>query len=445
MSNQPDIATAPPHALGIEKSVLSVFLQYPEKIQDAPTLTAGHFYMPSHRIVFDLIQELAAKGKPIELVSFIEHLKDRGKLDEVGGPAELSGIYTHCPSYTHLGTHIELLNDKLARRMTITMAHDAIKTAFEAVEAVEIIEVTSAPITVIHDLLTDTGPAKSTRAVLTGCFDRFKALCEGKETPMGIETSLVELNRRFRGLHPQQTIVISAYPGGGKTTLAGQLAMDAATEGYNTMFVSLEMPAQDLMNRMLAYVARRPGECITDPLKYAREVFDASGPTNDMLKAIGTAARKITESPFHIEDLKGANVYQIASCIRRAHRKSPLKVVAVDFVQRIRPAPEKIRESREQQLAHASNYLADLSKELGFCLLLPSQLNKDGAAKHAEAINEDADLHLQVIQDRSGTAPTFNHLGIAVVKDRHNGQDGTLLPIVLDGPMIRFIPKPFNP
>jgi replicative DNA helicase len=157
-----------------------------------------------------------------------------------------------------------------------------------------------------------------------------------------------------------------------------------------------------------------------------------------MLRAIKTAARKISEAPFHIEDMNGANVYQIASCIRRAHRKTPLKVVVVDFAQRIRPAPEKIRESREQQLAHASNYLADLSKELGFCLLLPSQLNKEGAAKHAEAINEDADLHLQIRQDAN-----HMHLGIAVVKDRHSGQDGTLLPIVLDGPMLRFVPKPF--
>lgn len=119
-----------------------------------------------------------------------------------------------------------------------------------------------------------------------------------------------------------------------------------------------------------------------------------------------------------------------------------MAVAVVDFVQRIRPLPEMRRESREQQLAHASNHLADLSKELGFCLLLPSQLNKEGAAKHAEAINEDADLHLQIVQDRTGPAPTFAHQGIAVMKDRHAGQDGTILPIVLDGPMLRFIPKP---
>jgi hypothetical protein len=199
------------------------------------------------------------------------------------------------------------------------------------------------------------------------------------------------------------------------------------------------------MNRMLAYVARRPGDALTDPLRYCREVMSATGPTIDMQKAVMSAAQKIAALPFAIEDLIGATVYQIAACIRRAHRKNPLKLVAVDYAQRIRPAPEKIRESREQQLAHASNYLADLAKELGFCLLLASQLNKEGAAKHAEAINEDADLHLQIVQDRSGPNPTFKHQGIAVVKDRHHGQDGALLPIVLDGPMLRFIAKPFEP
>ena len=304
---------------------------------------------------------------------------------------------------------------------------------------------TSAPISAIHDALTSTRPARSTRAVLNGCLARFQELCTGRESPMGIEVSLAEINHRFRGLHPKQTIVISAYPAGGKTTLAGQLAIDSAINGHNTLIVSPDMPDESLMARMLAYVARRPGDAIMDPLRYAREVLRMDTLPKHTLEAISAAAKSIAAAPFAIEDMIGANVYQIASCIRRAHRKNPLKLVVVDFAQRIAAVPEMRRESREQRQAHASNYLADLTKELGFCLLLPSQLNKDGAAKHAEAINEDADLHLQIVQDRSGPNPTFKHQGIAVVKDRHHGQDGALLPIILDGPMVRFIAKPFTP
>lgn len=444
MSATYDVLRAFPHALGVEKAVLSILLQYPEMLNEASALTSEHFYMPGHRVIFELIHELAAAGKPIELVSFIQALIDGGKLERVGGPSALADVHNYQPSTGSFQTHIGILTGKLARRMTIAAANEMERVAYEGDDAAEILEATSAPISAIHDILTATRPARSTKAVLSACIDRFQLLCTGHADPMGIETSLLEINRRFRGLHPKQTVVISAYPAGGKTTLAGQLAGDAAMEGHNTLFCSLETPAEVLMNRMLAYVARRPLAAITDPLGYAKEHFGADGPPKDLLRAIEAACFKIKSAPFFIEDLAGVNVHQVAACIRRAHRKCPLKIVVVDFIQRLTATPDMRRETREQQLSHAANHLADIAKELGFCLLLLSQLNKDGAAKGAEAINEAADLHLQIVQDRGGTAPTFAHVGIAVTKDRHNGNDGDLLPIVLDGPMIRFIPKPFN-
>ena len=441
MNDQLDTVAPLPHAVGPEKAVVSVLLQNPEMIDEAPDLTPEHFHLPTTRIVFSLIQELAADGKPIEPVSFIHLLNARGELDRAGGAPAFSDLYTSQLSPGHFRHHVGILSEMLARRKAITMGNEVIRLAYEEEETAEIIAATSAPISVIHDLLTGNRPSQNTKAVMQGCIDRWEKLCTGQADPMGMETSLTEINHRFRGLHGKQTIVISGYPGGGKTTLASQLAIDVASENHNTLICSLEMPAEALMNRMLAYVARRPGDALTDPLRYCREVMSATGPTIDMQKAVRSAAQEIAALPFAIEDLIGATVYQIAACIRRSHRKNPLKLVVVDYAQRIRPAPEKIRESREQQLAHASNHLADLAKEIGFCLLLPSQLNKEGAAKHAEAINEDADLHLQIVQDRFGPSPTFKHQGIAVVKDRHHGQDGTLLPIVLDGPMLRFIAK----
>jgi replicative DNA helicase len=198
------------------------------------------------------------------------------------------------------------------------------------------------------------------------------------------------------------------------------------------------MPAESMMNRALAYVAELPGNAITDPLFYAENNANSNSPANDIMVRIDKAAKRIAASPLVIEDMTGANVYQLAAAIRRHHRRRPLRVVAVDFVQRIRLVPEMRRESREQQLSHASNHLADLSKELGFTLLLPSQLNKEGAAKHAEAINEDADLHLQIKTAAKEGGVVREHIGVAVIKDRHHGHNGTLLPILLNAPMLRF-------
>ena len=447
MSEPQDTVAAFPHAIMPEKAVVSVLLQYPEMLDEVPNLTPEHFHLPATRIVFTLIQELAAAGKPVEIVSFKTLLHERGELERIGGGSALTDLQTYQPTPIYLQTHMGMLNDRLARRMTIAAAAEMHRAAYESEDSQEIIVATSAPISAIHDTLTATRPARSTKNVLQASLAHFQELCTGRASPMGIETSLAEINRRFRGLHAKQTVVISGYPGGGKTTLAGQLAIDAALDGHNTLVCSVELPAEKFMERLLAYVARLPGDAVTDPLRYAKEVLGKDTLPQYDLDAIKSAALKIAAAPFAIEDLIGATVYQIASCIRRAHRKCPLKVVVVDFVQRVRSAPEMRRESKEQQVAHTSNYLADLAKELGFCLLLPSQLNKTGEAKHAEAINEDADLHLQIIQDRhphkDGTPATMDHIGIAVMKDRHHGQDGALLPIVLDGPNVKFIPKPF--
>ncbi len=433
-----------PHAVGFEKSVLSTLLKNFARIDEAPDLSPEHFHLPGHRKLFTFLQEDARNGIEPELVSLVQRLHDAGQLDAVGGPAAVTDVFTYAPNGAHFARHLEGLRDKLARRQALAVAGEIERLAFEAESAQEIIEATSGPITVIHDTLAASRPAPTTRSVLANCMQRFEGLARGEVSPMGIETSLPIFDSMFRGLHPKQVVVISAYPSDGKTTLARQLALDAALEEAGTLICSLEMPAEAMMNGAIAYVARLAGDAITDPIRYAKDHFQANRLSKEVLERIGNAARKIAGLPLAIEDMTGANVYQLAAAIRRHHRRHPLKVVAVDFAQRIRPVPELRRESREQQLAHASNHLADLCKELGFTLLLPSQLNKEGAAKHAEAINEDADLHLRIKTEMKDGGAEREHLGLAVIKDRHHGHNGTLLPIVLDPPMLRFIPKPYD-
>lgn len=437
MNTLTDNVTALPHALAVEKSTLSALLTSPELFDEPPGLTAEHFHIPAHRVVFENAKRLYATGQPIELVSFVQMLLDRGELDRTGGPSEIAHIFSHAlPGY--FKNHTQILREKLARRMTIAAADEMRRVAYESDDYQEILAATSTPISRIHDTLTDTRPERSTTAALIAFAGRFEALCMGRADPMGIQVSLAEINHRFRGLHPNQTVVISALPGCGKTTLAAQLAIDSALAGHNTLICSLEMSEEIMIQRMVAYVSRLPGKAITAPIQYAREMFDIAAPPKPMLEKIKTAMVEIKAAPFKMEDLTNANVHQIGACIRRAHRKNPLKVVVVDYAQRISAVAETSKQSREQQLSHASNYLSDLARELGFCLLLASQLNKEGAAKHAEAINEAADLHLQISQDCSGVN------GLKVVKDRHNGEGGELLPIILDGPSLKFITRPLS-
>ena len=432
-----------PNAVMAEKCVLSMLIQDQALFDEGTPLTLDHFYYPGHRRIFELLREEHQKGLAFELVCFVQMLEDRHELAAIGGPAVMTELYTYEPAgnLAKFKRMHAVLRTHMARRMSLTIAEDIKQAALTECDPEALLATTSEPITRLHDLLTDTKPARDTKALLHDWAERFKALCLGETQPMGLSTSLAEINRRFLGLEAKRTIVISGYPGGGKSALIGQLAMDAALGGHHTLICSLEMPAEQMMNRNIAYVAGVPAALLADPREYSREHYGFDTPPKHVLRKIKEAVAGVVASPYGIEDLTGANVHQIAACIRRAHRRKPLEVVGVDFLQRIRPLPEMRRESQEQQYAHASHLLTDLCKELGFTLLLGSQLNKDGAAKYAEAINEDADLHLQIVQDRSGKDSTHKHLGIVVAKDRHHGNDGAFMEIVLDKPMLRFKPK----
>lgn len=430
-----------PHSVGCEKSVLSTLLQEPHRADDVAQLTEDHFHLPGHKTIFRYIMREIQGPNPVnpdgvDITLLCQQLNEDGELHRVGGPSTLADLFTYSPSPFHFPKHVEELTRFLAYRKAIQAADQIRGLAYQTEDVSEILSATSEPITEIQDLLTGASSRSMSKGmVIEEALSRWQAKCEGKATPMGIETSMTSFNQAFHGLHPRKTIVISAYPGGGKTTLAAQLCMDAAFEGANVLICSLEMPQVDIMDRMLAYASNRPLDAIHDPVGYARREFGKSAVTTDILKAIQRGTLRVKDAAIEIEDMVASNVYQIAAVIRRSHRKKPLDVVAVDYAQRIRSVPEKARESREQQLSHASNFMADLSKELGFTLLLPSQLNKQGAAKHAEAINEDADIHIQIIQDDQK-----EHVGIMVEKNR-GGESGQILPLVLDGPMSRFVTR----
>lgn len=421
-----------PYSVGCEKSVVSILLNFPNRADDAPQLTEDHFHLPTTRIFFRYIIK-QIRGTGVDTTLLHQRMNEDGVLDRAGGPSMLAELYTYAPYDGHFMQHVKELERYLAYRKTIQAADRMRESAIQLEDVSTILTTTGAPITEIHDLLTGASNRSMSKGmVIEEALKAYEAKCRGEKTPMGIETSLPSINSCFHGLHPQKTIVISAYPGGGKTTLATQLCADAAFEGRNTLICSLEMPQVDIMNRLLAYASLQPMDAITDPLGYSLHKYGVTTPTKGMIQAVQRGTLKISQAEIQIEDMVGADVHQICAVIRRIHRRKPLDVVAVDYAQRIRPTPEKARESKEQQLSHASNLLADLAKELGFTLLLPSQLNKQGAAKHAEAINEDADIHCRIIQDDDK-----NHIGILVEKNR-GGESGQILPLALNGPMIRF-------
>lgn len=421
-----------PHGQTYERSVLSCLLKDPERIQTTESLADDLFFLPPHKILFRRLTELVGAGREIELTALRQVLHDEGELDAIGGPAALVDVYGYATHTGHFTQHLAELHRYRALRLALALS-DEIAEAAWSLDAEAVLEATGEPVSDLHDLITGASARQDSLSVLQTVWTRWEALCRGETPPQGILTSLGELNHRFGGLHSGDTIVISGYPGTGKSVLSSQLALDAALDGHRILALTLEMSAEQWMQRALAYAAHLPGQALSDPLSYCQREYEAEKVTKEVVGKAKRGVQALRQNLPAVEHMGGPNASQCAAIIRREHRKQPVRVVILDFIQRMRARPGHEREGFERVLADAAQSLADLARELGFTLIMGSQLSKDGAAKWAEAINEAADLHLKIDRDAKK-----NPAGIFVEKDRHHGQGGQHLDIYLQPEMIRF-------
>lgn len=136
-----DDARPIPHALGIEKSVLSQIFQIPERLALAPQLQPEHFHIPAHRIIFETLCEFVANGEGTDLVMTAQRLLNRGLLDRCGGPAAIGDIYGHEPNpvESRFLQHVGELEFQRTRRDMIEYARDLEAAAYEAAEPEELV------------------------------------------------------------------------------------------------------------------------------------------------------------------------------------------------------------------------------------------------------------------------------------------------------------------
>ena len=430
-----DVMAPMPHALGVEKSVLSILLQFPERMDEIETLTPSHFYLPGNRIVFDAMRATLAGGRELELVSFSERLRETGLLEKIGGPAYLAEIYTYMPSPGHFHQHIEILTENLARRVAIEKGNAMIERAFGG-EIDEVADAAKTAASAFESVMTGATAPITLKEILIESMTRFESRARGSEDSMGIQTISL-LDEHLRGMHPGRLWVIGAYPEGGKSVMASQIILDAALGGHAALFLSLEMSERDVMDRMIVQQSRVDAKAFMEPKDYARD-HGADGITLGLMRPIQRAVQLIAEAPLRIQRPANRKLSTILAAIKRAKREIGIKVAAVDYLQLVKGSGES--GNREGEISEVSHALQEVAQESGITLLILSQLNADGDTKHGRVIEEDADAVIQIVQDRNKESETYKqHRHVVIAKDRHYGSGGKRVPLVLDRDKIRFV------
>jgi len=410
-----------PYSLGPEKSVLSSMLKDPAMIVrgQAEGITEAHFYLPAHRQLFREIRSRHAAGEEIDLVMLVEDLHRAGKLDDIGGPAAITDIFTYAPNGFHFASHCEALRRDHARRETI---RDAIRLAQDAptMEPAELVNALSRALEGTTKALQSGPRCIDARETIKRLADRLKALESADAAIPGLPTGLTPIDLVTGGMWPFELWVVAADTSGGKSVIMLQAALEVLREGKRVLIVSLEMDAATIAGRMISNLKSVPNDLWRKP-KMAKKYH---------LEQAALGMQAFGEFKLTIDDEGGRTVDDILALAQaEIDRHGSLDMIVVDYLQRIVPRRQQGR-SREQEVADISTALKSIAMKLKVPIFTASQLTKDGKGgfrlRDSAAIGFDADVVLRVTED-----------GIVGDKVRNGERDQTF-PLVLNGEFQRF-------
>lgn len=410
-----------------EQTVLGAMMLNKDAVLTAvQLLRAMDFYVPAHSEIFEAILELFNLDQPIDIITLSERLKLRGTLDSIGGTNYLVEIANMAPTSGNLKHYANILNEKSTLRRLIGACEDISKLCYSGEE--EVRSVLDLAEQRIFEILEnrDTQGFTPIGDVLSINYDKLLDLTERKDAFIGIPTGFSALDNILNGLQKQNFILIASRPAMGKTSLALNIAQNAAMKHHASVAIfSLEMSKEELANRMWS------AETLVDVSKVQ------SGDLEDReWTQLLDGMDMLSRLPIYIDDTGGTTVTDIRAKTRRLKREKGLDLIIIDHMQLM--STGKRSENRQQEISEISRNLKLLAKDLNVPVLTLSQLNRTVESRSGNrpalsdlresgAIEQDADVVMMLYRDDYYNKDTEKP-GIAecIIAKHRNGATGTV-------------------
>ncbi len=419
----------PPCSIEAEMAVLGSILLYPDNCDEvALILRPDDFYDDANRRLYEHILQMYDAGQKIDLMLLVESLKSAGHYDLIGGAAYLNRVRNSVATPAHAVYYAQIVRTKATYRSLIKASTEILREAYD--ESQDAREVLSRAEQRIFSILDNRGSSSVTSItdVLNEALDRMDARMRGEHISGGVETGYHRLDEMTGGLHNSELIVLAARPSMGKTAFAMNLAEHAALVlKAPTLFVSLEMSAIELADRLLCSVARVNGH----------RLRNGTISNEDRARLVEKAAL-ISQSPLYVDDSPGRTVTEIAAAARRiARREGRLGLIVIDYLQLIEP--DNPQDPRQEQVARMTRRLKGLARDMNVPIVCLAQLNrqaevsKDNRPKlshlrESGAIEQDADVvmfvHREEYYRRGEDAQQFAGQAEIIIAKQRNGPVG---------------------
>ncbi len=442
--NQMDAIKMPPHSLEAEQSVLGGLMLDNERWDTvAEKVVAKDFYSRPHRIIFEATAALLEGGQPLDLITLSEHLERSDKLDDVGGFAYLAELAKNTPSAANILAYADIVRERALIRDMIGVANEIADAGYDPQgrTSEDLLDMAESKVFAIAEQRTNDkeGP-QNVDTILERTLERIELLYQSPQDGVtGVSTGFTDLNKKTAGLQGSDLIIVAARPSMGKTTFAMNLCENAAMDQEKPVLIfSLEMPAEQIMMRMLASLSR------VDQTKIRTGQLD----DEDWARISSTMGILMQKKNMFIDDSSGLTPTEVRSRARRIARDNGgLSMIMIDYLQLMRVPG--LQENRTLEIAEISRSLKALAKELNVPVVALSQLNRsleqradkrpvNSDLRESGAIEQDADLIMFIYRDEVYHEDSaLKGIAEIILGKQRNGPIGTVR-LTFQGQFSRF-------
>ena len=428
MAQAVQTAPVPPQSLDAEESVLGAMMLSPGAIATvSEILDPGDFYRESHAKVFRSALALWAKGEPVDAITVVDELEERGELETVGGRVRIHELAALVPATANAGHYARIIRESATLRGLIRAGGEISRLGWEGIgEPAELVDRAEQVIFTLSQQRTS-GDFAHIETLLKESFERITALYESGSDITGLASGFRDLDRLTSGFQPGNLVVVAARPSMGKSAFGLCVAANLAVRhGVPVAIFTLEMSKAEVTQRLMCSEAKVESQRLRSG-RLAPEDWPR----------LTAACDKLAKAPIYVDDTGSVTMMEIRSKARRLKSKQQdLGLVIVDYMQLMTSGMSA--ENRVQEVSQISRNLKLLARDLDLPILAMSQLSRAVEQRHDKrpilsdlresgSIEQDADLVAFLYRDDYYNADS-DQQGIAeVILAKHrNGPTDTV-------------------
>lgn len=418
-----------PHSMEAEQAVVGSMLMDRDAILTSSEIIAGEdFYQSAYGVVFDTIVEIYNEGKPVDLITLQERLKEKDVPAEISSLEFVRDLVTAVPTSANVKYYAEIVAEKSMLRRLIKLNDEISNMCYLGKEPMEaVLETTEKK---VFELVQkrNTGDFVPIKDVVLNALEKIELASKTSGSVTGIPTGFLDLDYKMAGLQPSDLILVAARPSMGKTAFVLNIAQHVAFKVKKSVAIfSLEMSKEQLVNRLFSLEAQVDSQSLrTGNLK-----------DEDWEKLIESAGI-IGRSKLIIDDTPGISISELRSKCRKFKLEQGLDLIIIDYLQLMTGRVGGRSESRQQEISDISRSLKGLARELNVPVIALSQLSRAveqrpehrpmlSDLRESGAIEQDADVVMFIYRDDYYNKDTeLKNVAEIIIAKQRNGSIGTV-------------------